>query len=73
MAKKYFIDKNNEVRKLIEKCTEDFVDDSIKLDYIMNVLTQKHMDGKTVKEIFIDEANAKEDFEINLYIQKNHV
>jgi len=61
----YFTDKDEETIALIEKCTEG-QNPEVKADYLVNCLTLKHLQNKTVKEIFEIELKAKEGFETEL-------
>ena len=61
----YFTDKDPETIELIEKCTEGMTAES-KADYLINALSLKHLQNKTVKELFQAELKAKEEFETEL-------
>jgi hypothetical protein len=61
----YFTDEEEGTRELINDCMKG-LDESVKLEYLVNCLVLKYRYNMTVKEIFCAELIAKEDFEAGL-------
>ena len=62
-------DDDKELRALIEDCMSSLVEEA-RTEYLLNCLTLGHYQGRTVKEIFQEELDAKNEF--NAELDKRH-